>query len=90
MEFKIIKKTPDYIEFEMLSKEPAKIENQKLGKVEIIVRENSTDSTVALKFIYRGQQYGNYVIVEKPTLTVAEVIEATNELLLWFYGRLMF
>ena len=106
MEFKIIKKTPDYTEFEitndeMQANEPPTIEiaNGNLEKVEIIVREHADEyrdgkvytgrvSTVGLKFVYRGQQYGNFVKMEKPTLSVAEVVESTNELLLWFSGTL--
>lgn len=61
--------------------------------VEIIVKEHSDKytpngefipdccATVGWKCLYDGQFYGSFIIIEKPTLTGAEVVEATNLLL---------
>lgn len=62
--------------------------------IKIIVRENEKRlydenegatvvvkevSTVGVKLQYNGELYGDYIVINKPTLEVCEVVEAVNE-----------
>lgn len=64
--------------------------------IKIIVKENDTRlyfddetgetvrmtiSTVGVKILHNGEYYGEYVVFNKPTLDVSDVVEAANELL---------
>ena len=68
---------------------------KKIKDVKIIVREHEMRpdftedsnslvmkemSTVAVKLRYGGIEYGDYIVINKPTLEVCEVVEAVNEL----------
>ena len=68
---------------------------KKIKDVKIIVREHEmrpdfTDdfdslvmkemSTVAVKFRYAGIEYGDYIVLDKPTLDVSDVVDVANEL----------
>lgn len=68
---------------------------KKIKDVKIIVREHEmrpdfTDdsnslvvkemSTVAVKFQYGGIEYGDYILLNKPSLEVSDVVDVANEL----------
>ena len=71
------------------------MEQQKIQDLKLIVRENEMRyvldeesdevvggmvSSVAVKLQYGGEQYGEYVICNKPTLTASDVVDVANEL----------
>jgi len=68
---------------------------QKIQDLKLIVKENETRyvfdeesdkmeekvvSTVAVKLRYGSEQYGEYVVCNKPTLEVSDVVDAANEI----------
>jgi hypothetical protein len=68
---------------------------QKIQDLKIIVNENETRyvfdeetgksekievSTVAVKLRYGSEQYGEYVICNKPTLKASDVVDVANEI----------
>lgn len=70
-------------------------EKQQIKDLKLIVRENEPRyfldeesdevvemivSTVAVKLQYGGEQYGEYVICNKPTLKASDVVDVANEL----------
>ena len=60
--------------------------NKTFEKIKIIVRENNDmpfdfPSTVGIKYTVNGQEKGLFLGSNKPTLTVAEVVEAVNHML---------
>lgn len=64
------------------------MEQKRFEKIEIIVHENQSidepfiyHSSVGIKYTVNGRVEGLYCCCEKPTFTVAEVVEAVNDML---------
>lgn len=70
-------------------------EKQQIQDLKLFVKENQTRyvldeesdkmeemivSTVAVKLRYGSEQYGEYIVYNKPTLEVSDVVDAANEL----------
>lgn len=64
------------------------MEEKRIEKIEIIVHENQSNdepfifhSSVGIKYTVNGKKEGLFRCCEKPTLAVAEVVEAVNDML---------
>ncbi len=63
-----------------------------MKKVQFILKENTERfdeegnilpdkvSTLGYKFEFRGKWYGDYLVINKPTMTAQDIIDAINEL----------
>ena len=64
------------------------MEQKRFEKMTIIVKENQSNnepfifkSSVGIKYVVNGKVEGLFRCCEKPTLTVAEVVSAVNDML---------